>query len=250
MSKKNLFVLIWSMLFASAALLAACGDDDDDVDAGTDADSDTDADADSDADTDADSDADTDTDTDADTDTDTDADADTDADSDADTDTGTYDACGEVSDYLTNTCGASSSDLTEFQSHCEQLDEVFIEDFMYEFAQCLLATDCEDFAEQDAGPDGGPPSAYEACLESAAVETEPEQANEAFRTHFCEYLVQCVGGTQSECEDSFWSDDSLFFKVLDQPYIGQADDCVYPMPSCATDVDTCLENVVDSLGLS
>jgi hypothetical protein len=224
-------------LLAALALALACGDDGGGggIDAGTD------------TDTDADSDTDTDSDTDADSDTDGDSDADT----DSDTDTGNG-ACDDVLSYLGETCEFPAEALAEVGAMCAAIDDVFIDSFMIGFAQCVVGLPCDAFDEEDAGPDGGTESPVDACLAQAAQAADPEPANTEFRALFCEFIVQCEGGTQEECEAAFWLDEeSILWKVLDQPYIGDAIDCVDPLPSCADGaaVEACLIAVLDAIGI-
>ena len=227
------YLIVLAFLVAGMLLATGCSDDDDDgaMDAGTDGDADGD--------------------TDADTDGDSDSDSDSDTDSDADTP-----ACDELLAFFEETCGVPSTELGEIEALCLQFYDVFIDDFVEEFVDCLVIQDCEDFGDPDGGsPDGGVDGgaggdAMDVCMGVAALAAEPEQANTDFKEAFCEWLAECDGSmSQPECEASLWSGDTLVFKVLGDPYIGDLNDCVPLPPECTDDVGGCIDEVLAGIEL-
>ncbi len=193
-------------------------------------------------------------------DSDTDTDTDTDGDADSETDDELSASCQQILTYFEETCQADPLSMFQLEEMCKQIETAFIDSFMPPFATCLVNTDCSEFGdekwrfelgvEQDTETDTEEPDAFELCLIEGALSASPEQGNVDFKTHACDFIHQCEGQSVNECLVGFWlSEDGLMWKVIDQPFIGQADKCVYPMPSCADDVPGCLEAVLDSMGL-
>ena len=163
-------------------------------------------------------------------------------------------ACGEFHDFLVD-CGMSSLAVMYVDGFCSAFDDIFIDSYMDALVPCMSEVGCDGFlslitsTDTDAGDSDGA-SVMEQCAATALTAAEPEQANLDFQEHFCDYATQCDAElSQSECEAAFLSDaDMLIFMVLDEPYISDADACVYPMPACSEDVVTCIEEVGNTIG--
>ncbi len=160
-------------------------------------------------------------------------------------------------------CGASEDSLPEVQEICGKFESVFNEGFIQGLYTCLEQLDCEELLAlleaPDAGAPGGAdagvpampeePSVIETCMMTALLTAEPGPANDAFQQHYCDWLVSCdTSMGPNECRASFTNSEFMFFSVMADPFVLQADACVNPPPPCenAQAVDICLNGVVES----
>ncbi|MCP4677322.1 MAG: hypothetical protein GY854_17775, partial [Deltaproteobacteria bacterium] len=161
-------------------------------------------------------------------DTDTDTDTDTDADAD----------CAALGDFMDN-CGAPAQMKSRINDICADLDTSFIDAFLDNWVSCVTGKKCTDFLGKI---DGGPAAnviVREECGAEALANTNPGTDNTEFQTHVCEYLVNCDHAVDTAaCEASdVWTEDLPIWKIVDQPFIGNMDNCVDPPPSCTSGSD-------------
>lgn len=159
--------------------------------------------------------------------------------------------CETFINYFNEECQIPSEYLGEIEEFCSMLDQTMNDSFMNGFVDCIQGHNCSDFeSDDDAGMEDGIPEPIESCFDSTISSVEPEKPNLDFREYFCQLMVKCTTTSQNECENSFWqNDESQFLKVLGQPYIDRAIDCVYPIPECDNRTRECLETVLNSIGL-
>lgn len=170
------------------------------------------------------------------------------------------DPCTKFQNYA-ESCGISGTSLNYLNLACGVMDKFFIESFMSEMIDCFSPDSCDEFAGIVSSLSGGDTdldldagildSSFTVCAAAAVVNVEPEQANLDFKEHFCDYAVGCNDDlSRTECESRFADPGELFFyTVLEEPYITDADACVYPAPECseADEVSACLNEVTASL---
>ena len=162
------------------------------------------------------------------------------------------DVCMDFHNYAEG-CEVTGQPLVILDLICSTMDSIFIDSFLRDTMECFTPESCEEFiallsttTDTDTDPDAGvSDDAFTTCTESTLLTAEPEPANEDFQQHFCEWAMQCDGElSELQCALYFTDPDAmLMFTVLDEPYITDADACVYPMPSCTDDVTGCLEDV-------
>jgi hypothetical protein len=163
-------------------------------------------------------------------------------------------------------CGASEEMLPEVQQICGRFESVFNEGFTEDLYNCMVQLSCDELLSMLERSDGGvgtggldagipampeDPSAVETCMMTAMLTAQPGPESEAFQQHYCDWLVSCdstVG--PNECQALFTGSELMFFSVMGDRFVLQADACVNPPPPCehAQAVEICLQTVVENFG--
>jgi hypothetical protein len=177
-----------------------------------------------------------------------------------DTDTAELDACQVFHDFLVDCDDMSAVEILVIEAYCEAFDDVFIDSLMDVMVPCMTEVGCEGFKEMlESAEDtdttaSDAQSAMETCALEAISDVEPEQANLDFQDHFCEYIMSCDEKmSEDDCKKTFVEDqNTLFFLVLEDTYVSDADDCVTnPVPGCSIEeveeVNACLQAVGESV---
>ncbi len=168
-------------------------------------------------------------------------------------------SCEGLHDYAVS-CEIDAATLTQLDSGCLVMSALFTDTFLEGMLDCLSPSSCDELVamlesggtDTDIGTDtAAPTDPFSRCVITAMTTSEPEASNVTFEEHYCDYAMQCDASLSAgECALSFKdpSRDLFIYGVLGEPYITNADACVYPTPACSDEVDTCLTGVLGGIG--